>query len=55
MKSPDDQMDANNNDDENKNRNRLPNITDLKKSVLEGQNLAFFHNGCFASKKERLS
>ena len=51
--SPDDQFDANNNDEHN--RNMLPNIIEMKKRVLEGQNLAFFHSGCFAPKEERLS
>ena len=51
--SPDDQFDENNYDEQN--RNILPNISEMKKRVLEGQNLAFFHSGCFAPKEERLS
>ena len=49
--SPDDQFNANNNEQ----RNMLPNVSEMKKRVLEGQNLAFFHNGCFAPKEERFS
>ena len=50
---PDDPPDANNNDEQD--GNWLPNVIELKKRFLEGQKLAFFHNGCFARREERLS